>query len=32
MSRRGTSLVAGRMKVYGPGVAAFTARNTTLLR
>jgi hypothetical protein len=30
-SRRGTSLVAGRMNVYGPGVAAFTARNDELL-
>jgi hypothetical protein len=28
--RRGTSLVAGGMKVYGPGVAAFTARKAAL--
>ena len=30
-SRRGTSLVAGRMNVYGPGVAALIARNAELL-
>ena len=30
-SRRGTSLVAGRMKVYRPGVAALIVRNTVLL-
>ncbi len=30
--RRGTSRVAGRMKVYCPGVAALTARNTRLSR
>ncbi len=29
-SWRGTSLVPGRMKVYGLGVAAFTARKTSL--
>ncbi len=29
-SLRGTSRVAGRMKVYWPGVAAFTERNTSL--
>jgi hypothetical protein len=31
-SRRGTSLVAGRMNVYGPGVAALIARNGALSR
>ena len=29
-SRRGTSRVAGRMNVYGPGVAALMARNAAL--
>ena len=30
-SRDGTSRVAGRMNVYGPGVQALTSRNTALL-
>ena len=30
-TRFGTSFVAGRMKVYGPGVQALTARNTLVL-
>src|SRR5450631_927676 len=31
-SLRGTSLVAGRMNVYGPGVVALMARNAALFR